>query len=75
MSMNPSLLPMILQQALQKANPQPLPSNTVITVIAGPYGGANVLDQVSGESYDPSTYVWGGPSYEPGWVWGRGRWG
>jgi hypothetical protein len=70
----PSLLPMILQQALQKANPQPLPSNTVITVIAGPYGGADVGDAPATAVYTEANFVWGGPSTDPGWVWSGGAW-
>ncbi len=71
----PSLLPMILQQSLQRAYPSPLPSNMVLTAIAGPYGGADAGSTVTGTAWTVSGFVWGGPGVDPGWAWGEsGEW-
>lgn len=73
---SPNLLPMLLQQALQRAHPSPLPSNTVITTITGPYGSAAVATTVAGTTWDESAFVWGGAGVDPGWEWSvSGQWG
>ncbi len=69
-----SLLPMIMQQALQRAHPQPLPTNMTVTVVAGPYGGAGAGAAAAATLRPLSGMVWGGAGVAPGWVWGGGAW-
>ena len=69
-----NLLPFALQNSLQRAHPSPLPSNTVVTIVVGPYANTAVGDAVVVTYRKQSAMVWGGPGVSPGWVWGGGQW-
>ncbi len=67
---SPNLLAFALQNALQRAHPQPMPSNMVITLVAGPYAG-NAVGQsrdVTAAAHSVAAETWSG-----GWVWGAGE--
>ncbi len=82
MPTSPNLLPVIMQQALQRAHPQPLPSNLVITVVEEPVDGAVAGDAVT-TTARPTPFCWGGLfanaanmgalSYYSGWKYGSGQ--
>lgn len=64
-----NLLPFLVQLTLQRAKPQPLPSNQVITQVAGPYAGVQAGDQAATTLWPVDQMVWGGPGVEPNWAW------
>ena len=55
-----NLLPMLLQVALQRAHPSPLPTNYILTLIGGPNDPVTLTDSVTTSSPDTAWQVWGG---------------
>ncbi len=75
MPTSPNLLPMLLQQTLQRAYPSPLPSNIVITQVEEPIDGLDVGDAVTTTAIPATAFKWGGAGVAPGWQWDiSGEW-
>lgn len=74
-----NLLPLVLQQALSRAHPSPLPSNYVLTLVTGPTDPTQAIDSVATSIQTPSDMQWqnydsSGAPIAAGWVWGTGEW-
>ena len=54
-----NLLPMLLQVALQRSHPSPLPSNYVLTLIAGPEDPIDLNDTTTATINTIASDVWG----------------
>lgn len=75
MPSSPNLLPMVLQQALQRAYPSPLPSNIVITAVQQPTDALQVGETVTTTIIPATSFKWGGTGVAPGWQWDvSGEW-
>ena len=70
-----SVLSKVIQNALSRAYPNPLPSNQVLTQTADGQAAVDVGDSVTTTLQPKSAMVWGGPGVSsPGWKWSSGEW-
>jgi hypothetical protein len=71
---SPNLIQSVLQSALQRAHPNPLPAGQVITEIGDAEAAVDVGASAQATLTPLSQLVWAGPGVQSGSSWGGGQW-
>ncbi|MDI3341835.1 MAG: hypothetical protein QJR03_15015 [Sphaerobacter sp.] len=68
------LLYRLYADLVRRARPEPPSENAVLNKFTAPTDTASVSDVFAAAAASPSSFVWGGGGYTPGWQWGAGQW-